>query len=113
PDAVRATARHEGSLSFDVLASRARPLLAPGGRMAVILPSDSDERTIASATLRGIYPRRHCRVSTRRDLPPVRSLWEFGTDDGACESTTLVLRDKKNDFSPEYKLLTQEFHIFL
>lgn len=113
PEASRAMARHEGALSFEALAARAHSMLMAGGRLAVILPADADARTIATATLHAIYPRRHCKVRTRPDLPFVRSMWEFSLDDGECDETALSIRNDSGEFTPEYKLLTHDFHIFL
>ncbi len=113
PDATRAAARHEGTLSFEVLAGRAGSILAPTGRLAVIMPSDADARTLATAATCRIYPRRHCLVRTRPDMAPVRSLWEFSLEDGSCEETSLCIRDDNGDFSTQYKSFTHDFHIFM
>ncbi|MDE6497418.1 MAG: methyltransferase [Muribaculaceae bacterium] len=113
PEVARAKARHEGELSFEALAARARSMLTPDGRLAVILPADADARIIAAATMHAIYPRRHCMVRTRPDLPYVRSLWEFSPEDGKCDEEVLTIRNCSGELTIEYKSLTHEFHIFL
>lgn len=113
PDAARATARHAGALSFEAIASRALSLLAPGGRMAVVLPAADDSDTLATASLHRLHPRRHCSVCTRADMPAVRSLWEFAATDGECEETALILRDDSGAYSPGYCALTHNFHIHM
>lgn len=113
PDAARAAARHAGDLSFGAIASRAAGILAPGGRVAVVLPAADDSGTIAAAALHRLYPRRHCSVRTRKDMPAVRSLWEFSATCGVCEETTLTLRDDSDAYSPEYCALTHNFHIHM
>ncbi len=113
PDATRSVARHEGTLSFEALATRARELLAPAGRLAVILPADADDRVLSTACINRLYPVRRCRVRTRHNLPYIRTMWEFSLSDGPCEETVLTIRDDAGEYSSQYTLLTHQFHIFM
>lgn len=112
PDADRAAARHAASLSFDALAQRAGRLLMPNGRLSVILPAAYDGHTLYAATLAGLHPTRRTSVRPTEAKEPVRTLWEFAAcdDEGACEETTLVLRDSEGQYTEQYIALTRDFH---
>lgn len=114
PDSARAAARHAGELCFDALAaSCAAGLLAPGGRLAVVLPCASDDATLLSAAMHRLHPRRHCLVRNSPGAAPRRSLWEFGLEAGPCEASTLVIRDADGDFADGYRAITRDFHIHM
>ena len=114
PDSTRAVARHAGELCFDALAARcAGGLLAAGGRLAVILPSTDDDATLLSAAMNRLYPRRHYLVQNSNGAKPKRSLWEFASDDGPCETANLTIRNADGSFTEGYCALTHEFHIHI
>lgn len=112
PDAVRAAARHAGTLCFPTLAAKCRQLLTAVGRLAVVLPAADDEPTLLEASLNRLYPRRHCRVRTRSGEDAVRSLWEFSPEDGDCTEEELIIRNDDMTYSERYCRLTAEFHPF-
>lgn len=114
PDGARAAARHAGALCFDSLAARcAAGLLAPGGRLAVVLPCASDDATLLSAAMHRLHPRRHCLVRNSPAAAPKRSLWEFGFEPVPCDTAILTIRDADGAFADGYRAITRDFHIHM
>lgn len=111
PDAGRTTARHTVALSYGELIAAACRLLAPEGRLAVILPAAESEWFRLQA---------HGRLSLRR-LTEVwstprsgvkRCLMEFARGGGpAAESDRLVIGEAPDRFTEEYRRLTRDFYL--
>lgn len=76
PDAGRTTARHAVRLPFDELCDAVVRLLAPGGRFALILPTDEAARFLTLSRSRLILTRR-TDVRTTPRHPVKRVLMEF------------------------------------
>lgn len=112
-DAARAAARHQQSLSFDVLLSKGAAMLAPQGRLGLISPAPDEQNIIFSAELAGLKLRRLCRVHTARGKAPGRLLWEFGRPDGSLDISSLCLRSADGTPTPEYEALVQDFYLRL
>lgn len=106
PDSSRAMARHEGALTVGALLRRARRLLAPGGRVALVVPADRYDDVMAEAALAGLDAVRVCMVSTKAGKPPVRTLWELAAGVSApCERESIVVG------SPRYRELVEPFYL--
>ncbi|MFN7134578.1 MAG: methyltransferase, partial [Myxococcales bacterium] len=65
PDAERAVARHEVALTLEQLALSVAALLAPDGRLSVVLPSGRRDECQALLALRGLAVVREERVARR------------------------------------------------
>lgn len=116
----RSMARHTAgpALSFASLVDYARDQLAPGGRLAVILPSDQERRSIRYAVACGLYPFRILRIRSTPVKPVSRVIMEFCTDQSdAVKEELLTIQDpssypeNRNGYTPEYLSLTGEFYI--
>ncbi len=118
PDARRNTARHTESLSYDDLVKCCSSLLAPGGRVSLILPTGAATRAMmAVAVSAGLLPSRLTEVHSTPKSGPKRTLIEFSRDTllavNPPETTTLIVGgDAPGTFSEEYRALTRDFYLY-
>ena len=122
PDASRTTARHTTQLTYEELLDAAERLLAPAGRLAVVLPADRADRFIAMARVRCLHLARRTDVRSKPDAVPKRALLEFRNMDGCPSWTTtpvmartperssLVISDA-DGYTQEYRVLTRDFYL--
>ena len=115
PDAGRTTARHTVRLSFEELRDAAVRLLNPGGRFAVVLPTDAAAHFIALCC--GSLPlvrRTDVRTTPRR--PAKRTLLEFMalplSEAPQPELSELTVGTGESEcYTPEYRALTRDFYL--
>ena len=110
-DKVRASARHEDSLTIPRLMHYANSLLTPTGHLGVILPSDRTDDTIFHAELAGMKLRRMCEIIPKNGKAPIRTLFDFSRNDGPSVTETLFIRDKNGCPSNEYINLVDSLYI--
>ena len=112
PDANRSLARHDEYLPLDVLIEKSASLLNPQGKAAFILPFDRWEKAQASALENRLFLCRKTLVSSLQDLPPKRVLLEYSlTNQGATEENSFYIGNEKQNYSKEYRALTEEFYL--
>lgn len=105
PQASRAAARHQQSLTFEELFAGSARLLTPDGILGLIAPSEFEQRLIFGASMAGLNPKRIAYVSTSAHKPPKRILCTFGRSAGKAETQTISLD------SEEYRQLVEPFYI--
>ena len=110
PDESRNTARHTDTLSFAELMHTAERLLAPDGRLAVIVPAEAALSVIAAGKLHLV---RRCDVRTKPNGAPKRVMLEFSPRfEGVATREELTIGDGSNGgYSPEYIALTRDFYL--
>ena len=118
PSLRRSTARHNDTLEFEEILDGAINVLAPEGRLALILPVEESRVFERKANLKGLELTRLCLVRSLPDTPPKRVLMEFSFKDnpgdnatGAAITTEELIIQTKSDFTREYKSLTCEFYL--
>lgn len=113
PDPGRTTARHAVRLPFEELRDAVVRLLGPGGRFAVVLPTDMAARFEAVCAGYLALSRR-AEVRTTPVRAPKRVLLEFVTTQGviAPEISELVIgTGQHEEYTPQYKALTRDFYL--
>ncbi len=106
PDPARAAARHQGALTPEAFMMRAAGLLAPQGRVSVIIPADLAESWRFAADHAGLRVESAVGLFTRkRALEPRRMLFEVSA--GADEPTYIELHIN----SAEYRELVKDFYL--
>lgn len=111
PDAREGAARHTGSLSYREVLAFASEHLAPGGRVAMILPSESEKTLLRTAASFGLRATRLLRIRTTAAKPPRRLLSEFSTDPAvSCLEEVLTLQQGTSR-TPEYSSLVSDFYL--
>ena len=118
PDGRRNMARHAVGLSLRDLTAAAARLLAPGGRVCIILPFDSTTALEAAAGEAGLALAHRTTIFSTRRKPPRRAVCHFRKacekgDEAACEAKeieiTLLNPDGSN--TQEYQRLTVDFYL--
>lgn len=113
PDPGRTTARHAVRLPFEELRDAVVRLLGPGGRFAVVLPTDMAARFEAVCAGYLALSRR-AEVRTTPVRAPKRVLLEFVATQGviAPEISELVIgTGQHEEYTPQYKTLTRDFYL--
>ena len=115
PSAERDTARHSSSLPLNSLIEHASKMLAPMGRLSLILPFSAASDAIGLAYMNGLQLSRRTDVWSNERSAPKRSLLEFRSADIKCESIKdkLFIRDIHNEYSTAYRQLTDDLYISL
>lgn len=111
PSASRAIARHENSLPFPTLFSKADSMLSDNGTLALITPAEYRDDLIFQAAMARLYPRRICEVRSVEGKAPFRIMWEFKKYDGVTINEVLTIRSRADEFTPDYRQLTAEFYL--
>ena len=112
PDAGRNTARHNDSLSFETLMECAALMLAPAGRLSVVIPADAVETLLKCAAVQGLGLSRRTDVVTVAGKTPKRSLVElypYGGLDAGHEVLCMFGADGKA--TAEYAALVRDFYL--
>ena len=111
PEQRRSTARHTDSLSYSELVGSAVRNLAPGGRLAVILPAQESFAFIDEAVRRGLAITRKTLVRTTENNPPKRILIEASSGECSIEEETVLTIQDASGFTAPYKDLTRDFYL--
>lgn len=112
PNRARDMARSAESLPFEVLVSSAERLLRRGGRLTVILPTDS-ARTLRRVAFERLWLRRICSVVTVEGDAPKRVLMEFMLCDEPLmpRAEELIIQHRGGEYSVKYRALTKDFYL--
>lgn len=107
PDGQRTLARHTASLSYEDLMKGAARLLAPGGRMSVIVPADCVTTVTDEGIFAGLMTVCICRVHTLPGRPAKRALIELTNR----QPDAPVRQEELTMGSEEYRRLTADFYL--
>jgi len=112
PESKRNMARHDENLSYKELIKLSRPLLAPDGRLALILPFQQKNDVMELANANQLYCIRQTTVYPTAHIPPKRLLIEFSCLlPSLCETTDLILEDQFHQRSQAYQDLMRAFYL--
>jgi tRNA1Val (adenine37-N6)-methyltransferase len=111
PNEARRDARHSITLTAAELLTQSNRLLAPGGRLAIILPYEEGNKFRAMASDHNFYLARQLAFFTRLEKPQERWLFEFSPKPSTMEQSSLTLYIAGNNRSEEYKRLTSDFYL--
>lgn len=109
PDAQRNVARHQVTISIDDLIRISSLALAPGGRLAMVLPTDRSDEVEWLARLHGLAVERRADISTSNRKPPTRTLWQLAKTSHAELDFSLHRIYENGAYSDWYKSLTFEY----
>ncbi len=113
PDAGRTTARHTTDLSFGEIVESAARLLAPDGRLAIILPTQESQRFEAEATPL-LSATRRCEVYSREGGAVKRVMCEYKLTPHATpteQEQITIESGRPPEFTAEYRELTRDFYL--
>lgn len=110
----RMAARHaDESLSFDELIDGVKKLLAPHGRLYLILPLKEGEDFINRAEAGGLYLHHLTSVLTRKGKRPKRLLMSFQFLPAEKIRDEIVIQDDDGNFSDPFRKLTKDYYLGL
>lgn len=106
PDARMELAKHNKGLLFPELLAAVERVLAPEGRLAVIIPIVREKEFLQIAREMGLLPSRKCTVAYVPHKQPKRILLELQRHPTNVEQTNLTIQATGPfDYSPEYRVL--------
>lgn len=113
PDRQRNTARHTDTLTLEDLLQDSRKLLAPQGRIALILPYDQKERLTDCIRTYQLFLSKETSVIPVPGAQPKRLLAELTADPPAspASSDRLILEIARHQYTDEYIRLTKDFYL--
>lgn len=117
PDGRRNMARHAVGLSLPDLTKACARLLAPGGRVAIILPYDAAGSLKDAAREAGLAPTAQTTIHSNRRKPPRRAVIHFAKAeevDEKCigvEENELTLLNPDGSNTAEYQNLARDFYL--
>lgn len=113
PDSQRNLARHDDSLTLDLLFGRVRHLLNPKGRFCLILPIEQEQISELTAASNKLHPRRKTFVHPTPTSNIKRILWEYNFESGPCTEHEIVIETSRHHYSEEFIQLTKEYYYSL
>ena len=111
PAETRRKVRHDGTLPFAELTASAIRLLAPKGKLCLILPARESEIFVEKAKAQKLYLNRLTRFYTRKGKHQERSLMELTFHIDSLVEDSLILYQSKDQWADEYQRLTSEFYL--
>ena len=111
PDDSRQKARHATSLPVGTMMEQASKLLAPEGRLSLIVPYSAATDVIGEGVMNNLYLSRRTDVRTTPMKPAKRVMLEFSRKTQPAAHDMLTLRDKEGSMSDEYRALTEDFYL--
>jgi tRNA1Val (adenine37-N6)-methyltransferase len=112
-DVERTKARHADMLPFADLVVGAKKLLSDKGRLCVILPLKEGALFRDIAESKGLYLSNLTRVRTTQDKQTEkRWLMQFEFKPSSFSENSIVIeKDKRHEYSDEYKELTKDYYL--
>jgi tRNA1Val (adenine37-N6)-methyltransferase len=112
PDTKKNLARHTDTLSLSSLLSGGKSLLAPDGRIALILPCQRESELMETAQENKLAVVRKTAVKPLPDAPPKRLLIELSANVSApCLTDTLIIEESRHQYTAGYRELTKDFYL--
>jgi len=107
----RNTARQQSELTFEELVFHSERLLAPKGKLSVIIPYEPERRFIELASKYHLFPEKITRIKGNEKAPFKRSLLLFSRNKSALQTDELTIEIARNIYTEEYICLTKDFYL--
>lgn len=113
PVEKRTRARHTESLPQKELLDNAKRLLAPNGKLCLILPVTEGQNFLTRATTSGWHCTRLCEFRSRSNKPVERLLFQLQVGEHHFIKESLVLYENETgeEWAADYKRLTRDFYL--
>ena len=106
----RRTARFDTHLSLSELFQHSFDHLAASGTLQIILPANREEESITLSRDYKLFLTRKCAIIPVRGREKNRILLSFGKEQKPLVMEEIVIREKDNSFTEEFKTLTSDFY---
>ena len=110
-DDARQVARHTGSLTHQELVDCALQLLAPNGRIALVLPYTSGCELVTYCQQLGDLQITCLNIKSTPTKPYKRMLMNIQRGDNDLEKQSLTIHDPDGRYSNNYQLITKDFYL--
>jgi tRNA1Val (adenine37-N6)-methyltransferase len=108
----RRLARHSDELSVQEILSMGSEILAPHGRIALVIPAKIYRQILDCATKAGLNSIRSLIVRPTSPKPVHRYLLEFGFGTRTDDPQELIIEmNERHEYSPEYREMTKDFYL--
>jgi len=112
PNHKRAIARHSIELCSEDIIEFAVNNLSQGGQLVVIYPTEQAEDFILMSKAKGLYLNRRLNIKGNFNTSVVRVISEFSNvDSEILESTISIEKEKRHDYSDEFRALTGSYYL--
>lgn len=112
PNHKRAIARHSIELGSKDIIEFAVNNLSKGGHLVVIYPTEQAEKFISMSQDKGLFLKRRLNVKGNFNTSVVRVIAEFSNIESiVSESTISIEKEKRHDYSDEFRELTGSYYI--
>ena len=111
PTERKADARHTDSLSYRDLIIFAAAHLKEEGRLAIVLPAETERELCRYARMHSLFPSRILRIRTVPRKSVSRIVAEFSRTRKEIEEQELTIQNK-GEYTDEYLALTGNFYLF-
>ena len=113
PDHQRSQARHNDSLTYDILLKKVSTLLDTDGLFTVIIPADVSDSVKLIGEKNNLFPLNQLEVFTKPNGEVKRKLITFSFKHRDCKVEQLLTEVARHQYSDEYKSLTEDFYLHL
>jgi tRNA1Val (adenine37-N6)-methyltransferase len=114
PDAGRNAARHIDGLDARTLIQLCLVSLAPQGIASFLWPRDAHLTFVSAARREGLYLQQELNIRHRAASAIARTVGIFGKERlPAVTTTTLVIKDEQDRYTPEFTDLLRPFYLYL
>ncbi|MDD4114150.1 MAG: methyltransferase [Massilibacteroides sp.] len=111
PFPKRTIARHDDKLTLADLLSDSLKILAPKGRIAIILPYDQEQELTGQAKLHQIHIKRKTGIRPKPESEYKRLLVELTREKVECQTEELTIEKAHHEYTKEYISLTKDFYL--
>lgn len=110
-NSARNKARQQSDLTFEELIFYANKLLAPNGKLAVIIPFESETYFLDLASKSNLFPEKITNVKGNENVPFKRSLLLFSRIQSIIQIDKLTIEISRNVYTEDYISLTKDFYL--
>lgn len=111
PDQKRTAARHTETLTYTDLLQKSVELLAPKGRICLIIPADRESKIDEWCKENNLFPTHKTYVLPKPDALPKRILVELSQQNHPLLVDELVIELSRHQYSADFITLTQDFYL--
>ena len=113
PEGRRNSARHTSTgLSYREILEFASERLAENGRVAMVLPADTEYDLTRHARMNGLHLHKITRIRTVPRKTPTRIVAEFSRHRAENPEDTVLTIQNEGQYTQEYLSLTKDFYLF-
>jgi tRNA1Val (adenine37-N6)-methyltransferase len=113
PEERRNAARHTSTgLSYREILDFAAKYLSAEGRVAMVLPADTEQDLTRYARMSGLHLHKITRVRTVPRKNPIRIIAEFSRQRCPAPEDTLLTIQNEGQYTDQYLSLTKDFYLF-